>query len=99
VDERNRALPDLMANPRRVQLTITPRTGRFTGRFVLEDANPTGQRPFIVRRTVTFQGQIVRDSVAPEGQGLGHFTLRQLPGSAVVNLSGLVTLDRLPVVP
>jgi hypothetical protein len=99
VDERNRTFPDLMANPRNVRLTITPRTGRLTGRFVLEDANPTGQRPFIVKRTVTFQGQIVRDSLAPEGQGLGYFILRQLPGSPVVNLGGLVTLDKLPVVP
>jgi hypothetical protein len=96
VDERNRAVADFLANPRKVQLTITARTGRLTGRFVLEDANPTGQQPFVVKRTVSFQGQIIRDSAAPNGQGVGFFILRQLPGSAVFNLSGLMTLDKLP---
>jgi autotransporter-associated beta strand protein len=96
VDERNRAVGDFLTNPRKVQLTITARTGRLTGRFVLEDANPTGQQPFVVKRTVSFQGQIIRDSAAPDGQGVGFFILRQLPGSTVLNLSGLMTLDKLP---
>jgi hypothetical protein len=62
---------------------------------VLEDANPTGQQPFVVKRTVSSQGRIILDIVAPDGQGTCFFILRQLPGPTVLNLRGLMTLDKL----
>lgn len=94
VDERNRVVPDALNNPRKVTLTIVPRTGAFSGRFLLEEANPTGGSPAVVKRTITYQGMIINDNLG--AQGSGYFMARQLPGVTAANLGGLVTFDKLP---
>jgi hypothetical protein len=94
VDEKNKAVPDALNNPRKATLVIVPRTGLFKGRFILEEINPTGGKPLIVKRTVIYQGMIINDSLGT--QGSGYFMAKQLPGATAVNLGGLVTFDKLP---
>lgn len=94
VDDKNKVVPDALNNPRKVTVTLVPRTGAFSGRFVLEEANPTGGSPVIVKRTITYQGMIINDSLGT--QGSGYFMAKQLPGVTAANLGGLVTFDKLP---
>jgi len=98
IDDRNRAVADVMNNPRAVRLVINPRTGVLSGRYVLEQANPIpGARPFQVKRTVPYQALIVRwkdGSGEFLSQGTGYTLVPQLPGSPTQQLSGLVTLDK-----
>jgi hypothetical protein len=79
-------------------LTITPRTGLLTGRFVVAEPHPFLFAP-VITRTVSFLGLIVKDGGGT--QGLGYFMLPQLPGSAVQPtnqtpiLSGQMIFDNL----
>ena len=94
VDEKNKVVPDALNNPRKVTMVIVPRSGAFSGRFLLEDPHPTGGRPNPIKRTIIFQGMLINDSLG--SQGAGYFIANQLPGAPAVNLGGLVTFDQLP---
>jgi len=94
VDEKNKVVPDALNNPRKVAMVIVPRTGAFSGRFLLEDPHPTGGRPNPIKRTITFQGMIINDSLG--AQGAGYFIATQLPDSPTAILGGLVTFDQWP---
>lgn len=80
VDVRNRAVfdPSPLVNTRKVVLTLTPKTGVFTGRFVLAEPNPLLLPDNVknVVRTVSHQGMLVGNA------GAGHFLLPLLPAVA-----------------
>ena len=100
VDEKNRAqATDPANNLRGVTLSISAKTGTFTGRFTLRDVHPfSGGKPDPIIRTVTFQGLIITGGVAP--LGVGYYLLPQRPvtvmeqAMATPILSGRVVLDR-----
>jgi autotransporter-associated beta strand protein len=93
----NRAVADVLNNPRRMTLTINARTGLLTGRFSLSEAHPHGGTPSQVNRTVSYQAMIIGNGVTQ--QGFGYFLLPQLPSSQFEStsvtpiLSGQVTFD------
>jgi autotransporter-associated beta strand protein len=98
----NHRVTAVSANPRRVTLLITPRTGVISGSFSLSEAHPdaaNGGRPAVVNRTVSYLGLIVKDGVGI--QGVGYFLLPQLPATKDIPatttpiLSGQVYFDRL----
>jgi autotransporter-associated beta strand protein len=93
----NRAVADVLNNPRRMTLTINARTGLLTGRFSLSQAHPHGGTPSQVNRTVSYQAMIIGNGLTQ--QGFGYFLLPQLPSSqfestsATPILSGQVIFD------
>lgn len=66
-------------NPRKTSLTFNAKTGHFSGKFTLEDANPLPPpaKPAVIKRAVTYQGIIVPEGNALRGQG--YFLLPGLP--------------------
>jgi hypothetical protein len=72
------------------------KSGAFSGRFTLAEANLCSPRPPVITRRASYQGLIVRSKVGAEWvpQGIGYFILPQLPNQTERNLSGLVTLDK-----
>jgi hypothetical protein len=98
----NHRVTAVSANPRRVTLLITPRTGVISGSFSLSEAHPdaaNGGRPAVINRAVSYLGLIVKDGVGI--QGVGYFLLPQLPATKDIPatttpiLSGQVYFDRL----
>jgi autotransporter-associated beta strand protein len=90
-------------NPRRITLRVTPRTGLFSGRFVLSAPHPdlvNGGKPATINRTVNYLGAIFKNGGVQEG--LGYFLLPQLPATAAnpANrtpiFSGQVSFQKLP---
>jgi hypothetical protein len=84
-----------------VTARIVPRSGAFSGRFTLAEANLFSPRPPVIVRRANYQGLIVRTKVGADWvpQGIGYFILPQLPNQDERNLSGLVTLDKYVPVP
>jgi hypothetical protein len=84
-----------VANPQDVRLTLTAKTGMFSGSFAIKDVNPANVSQMLTR-TVSFSGCLIPG----QNLGVGYFLLPELPtaglkGSALTNTpmwSGAVEL-------
>lgn len=87
------------SNPAKTSLTITPKSGRFSGGFTLIDSNPLPSPaiPRSVNRAIKFQGQIFR--YAGGWSGAGYFLMPELPSagrpsaSKTLIIPGMVSLE------
>ncbi len=85
-------LPQAIANPGKVALTINPATGVIAGSFSLAETSP-----LLVRSKIAFQGQVVRQR-SSNPKAVGYFLLPQIPtpgqaATAAQILSGGFTLE------
>ena len=100
VSTSNRAVADVVNNPRKVTLVINAKTGAVSGRFTLSQGHPFGGTPAVINRTVSYQAMIVQNGSVQ--QGWGYFLLPQLPANisekvtATPILSGQATFQKVP---
>jgi autotransporter-associated beta strand protein len=100
VDNASKVFPDVLNNPRKVSMTITPATGLVSFKFSLSQPHPFNGSPATVARAVSGVGMIVRNGT--EQQAWGYFMLPQLPSSfsekttATPILSGQAVFEKIP---
>jgi autotransporter-associated beta strand protein len=100
VDNASKVFPDVLNNPRKVSMTITPATGLVSFKFSLSQPHPFNGTPATIARAVSGVGMIVRNGT--EQQAWGYFMLPQLPSSfsekttATKILSGQAVFEKIP---
>ncbi len=91
IDARNRVIVPA-PNPTGFRLSVSTRTGAYSGSFMIEDTNPTTNR--VVKRRVTFFGVLVQSpetyETGPFGQGFA--ILPPIDPKADTSITGTVDL-------
>jgi autotransporter-associated beta strand protein len=96
----NRAVADVLNNPRRMTATINSKTGTVTGSVTLSAGHPFGGSPAVITRKFSYFALIVNNGIVQ--QAWGYYLLPQLPSNAAEKvtatpiLSGQAVFERFP---
>lgn len=100
VTTANKAVADVLNNPRKMTATINAKTGAVTGSVTLSAGHPFGGSPAVITRKFSYFALIVNNGVVQ--QAWGYYLLPQLPANAVEKvtatpiLSGQAVFEKFP---